>query len=218
MNKVKVAFFVFVLVSVLDILGIILEIPLLVYIFKPLILLSLIYLYVVFEPKRSAIYITALFFSFLGDVFLLLKGEDIYFMLGLVSFLIAHILFIKIVLSWLNTSSLRNKVLAFIPFFISFSSLMYLLKDSLGDKLIPVIVYGITISFFGVLAFLNYLNKKSTKEMYMLLGALVFICSDSVLAINKFYFSATILNVVVMVTYVLAQYLIYKSITQKKSY
>ena len=45
----------------------------------------------------------------------------------------------------------------------------------------------------------------------MFFGALVFIVSDAVLAINKFYYAALVLQVAVMVTYISAQYLIYTS-------
>ncbi|MBL4724524.1 MAG: lysoplasmalogenase, partial [Lutibacter sp.] len=95
MNKIKIALLVFVLVSVLDIIGIVFSIPILVLIFKPFILLSLIVLYRFSVSIKNRGYILALIFSFLGDVFLIFNGE-FYFIAGLLSFLISHILFIKI--------------------------------------------------------------------------------------------------------------------------
>ncbi|MBL4939753.1 MAG: lysoplasmalogenase, partial [Lutibacter sp.] len=185
------------------------------YAFKPLILASLLVLYTFSVSKRNKWYLLALIFSFLGDVFLLFEGK-LFFMIGLVSFLIAHILFIKIILGWLTKSSLYNVVVAFIPFLITFSGLIYVLKDSLNELLIPVIIYGITISMFGVVSLLNLLNTKTTKALWMFFGALVFITSDSILAINKFYFSKEIFEILVMVTYIVAQYLIYRSMILKK--
>ena len=207
MKKLKIALVVFVLVSVLDIIGIVFKSPFIVYVFKPLIILSLIALYTFSVSNRNKWYLLALIFSFLGDVFLLFEGK-LFFMIGLVSFLIAHILFIKIILGWLTKSSLYNVVGAFIPFLITFSGLIYVLKDSLNELLIPVIIYGITISMFGVVSLLNLLNTKTTKALWMFFGALVFITSDSILAINKFYFSKEIFEILVMVTYIVAQYLI----------
>ena len=199
----------------LDIIGIIFKFPILVYAFKPLVLLSLLALYTYSVSNRNKWYILALVFSFLGDVFLLFEGQ-LFFMIGLVSFLIAHILFIKIILSWLTKSSLFNITVSFIPFLITFSGLIYVLKDSLNELLIPVIIYGITISIFGVVSLLNYLNTKTTKALWMFFGALVFIISDSILAIHKFYFSKEILGILVMATYIVAQYLIYRSMILKK--
>ena len=86
--------------------------------------------------------------------------------------------------------------------------------------LVPVIIYGLTISTFGAVSFLDFLNTKSKKSLLMLLGAVVFMVSDSLLAINKFYNPAHILEVFVMITYVLAQYLIFRSMildTEKSS-
>jgi uncharacterized membrane protein YhhN len=215
MNKIKVASFIFVLVSVLDIIGIILKVSSLIFVFKPLILLSLLFLYIISVIAINKWYVMALLFSFLGDVFLLFEGA-LFFIVGLGSFLIAHILFIKIVLGWLHKSSLNNKIVAFIPFLITFSGLIYVLKDFLNELLIPVIIYGVTISIFGAISLLNYLNSKTTKGLWMFLGALVFISSDSILAINKFYISKEILGILVMVTYIVAQYLIYRSMILKK--
>ncbi len=210
MNKVKVIFFVFVLVSVVDIIGIIFKLPSLIVIFKPFILPLLVALYAVSVTKRNIWYVMALIFSFLGDVFLLFEGS-LFFIGGLVFFLAAHFLFIRIVISWLQKSSFQHKILAFIPFIITFSVLIYVLKDTLNELLIPVIIYGITISLFGAISLLNYLNSRSVKSLWMFLGSVVFIASDSILAIDKFSFSIPLFKVLIMVTYVSAQYLIYRS-------
>ncbi|MBT8317128.1 MAG: lysoplasmalogenase [Lutibacter sp.] len=210
MDKIKVTFFVFVLVSILDIIGIILEIPFLRYIFKPLIILSLLFLYTFSVQKRLKWYLFALGFSFLGDVLLMFEGE-LFFITGLVSFLIAHFLFIKIVLSRIQKYSVLKIIFSIIPFFIVFSLLIFTLKNSLDEMLIPVIIYGLTISTLGVVSLIDFMNNKSRKSLLMFLGAIVFMLSDSVLAIDKFYFEEHFNKIVIMFTYVLAQYLIFRS-------
>ena len=216
MNKIKVFFFAFVLVSILDIIGIIFKIPSLIFIFKPLILPSLLVLYVKSVSKRNRIYIMALIFSFFGDVFLLFSGE-LYFIIGLVSFLIAHFLFIKIVVARIQKTPIVRIISSVILFFMVFSLLIFVLKNSLGELLIPVIIYGLTISTFGAVSLIDYLNTNSKKSLLMLIGASVFIVSDAVLAINKFYESVHIFEIIVMITYVLAQYLIYRSLIMEKN-
>jgi len=215
MNKIKVFFFAFVLVSILDIIGIIFKIPSLIFIFKPLILPFLLVLYVKSVSKRNRIYIMALIFSFFGDVFLLFSGE-LYFIIGLVSFLITHFLFIKIVVGEIQKTPIVRIILSAILFFMVFSLLIFFLKNSLGELLIPVIIYGLVISTFGAVSLIDYLNKNSKKSLLMLIGASVFIVSDAVLAINKFYESAHLFEIIVMITYVLAQYLIYRSMILDK--
>ncbi len=191
----------------------------LVYIFKPLIIFSLLFLYVFSLPKRIKWYVMALELSFFGDVLLLFSGE-LFFMGGLVSFLMAHFLFIKIVISRIKEVNFLKALFSAIPFLAVFGLLIFTLKDSLHEMLASVVIYGLTIATFGAVSFFDFLNTKSKKSLLMLFGAVVFMISDSLLAINKFYNPAHILEVFVMVTYVLAQYLIFMSMiseTEKSS-
>ena len=210
MSKSKIAFLVFIIVSVLDIVGVIFKIPTLIYVFKPLILFSLIFLYVFSLPKRLKWYVMALELCFFGDVLLMFNGE-LFFIAGLISFLLAHFLFIKIVIGRLQKTAIIKIATSIIPFLIIVSLLIFTIKDNLNEMLLPVIIYGLTISTFGVVSLIDFQNTKSKKSFLMLIGAIVFMISDSVLAINKFYYSTHLFEVVIMVTYILAQYLIYRS-------
>lgn len=212
----KIALFVFVLISVLDIIGIIFKVESLLFLFKPFILLSLLFLYSksVFEINKW--YATALIFSFFGDVFLMYPGQ-FFFKIGLVSFLIAHLLFIKIVLKRIVEVSFFNILKAVIPIGIFLSLLIFTIKDSLNELLFPVLIYGFTISTFGVVSLIDYLETKTIQSLWMFIGAIIFMISDSLLALNKFYNPAHIFEVGIMVTYITAQYLIFRSMVQKNA-
>lgn len=219
MDKIKITFFVFLLASIMDIIGIVFSVPILIYIFKPLIILSLLFLYVFSLPKRLKWYVMALELCFFGDVFLMFSGE-LFFMAGLVSFLVAHILFIKIVINRIKEVNFLKGLFSAIPFLAVFGLLIFTLKDALHEMLWPVIIYGLTIATFGTVSLLDFLNTKSKKSLLMLSGAVVFMISDSLLAINKFYNPAHVLEVIIMSTYVLAQYFIFRSMileTEKSS-
>lgn len=216
MHKNQVGFVIFLLVSLADIVGIAFNIPVLILIFKPLIIPSLLLLYVFSVQKRNKTYIMALIFSFFGDVFLL-SSEEINFMAGLGSFLIAHILFIKIVLKRIQTTKASTIVIAIIPYFLLLVGLLKVLYSSLNELLIPVIIYGITISLFGVVALIDFLNSKSKQAYLMLVGSTFFIVSDSFLAINKFYLTNKLFAVTVMITYVVAQFFIFKSMVVEEN-
>ncbi|NDK18698.1 MAG: lysoplasmalogenase [Zetaproteobacteria bacterium] len=86
------------------------------------------------------------------------------------------------------------------------------LKGHLGAFKIPVVVYGLVISSFGALCFINNLQQKDKASAVLLIGALLFMLSDSLLAVNKFYRSIEILNLLVMLTYIAAQYLIFRAV------
>ncbi len=216
MNKIKISFFLFVLASIVDIIGIIFSIPILVFIFKPFIILSLLFLYVFSLPKRLKWYVMALELCFFGDVFLMFSRE-LFFIAGLVSFLIAHVLFVKIVVGRIKEFNFLKVIYSAIPFLMVFSLLIFTLKESLHEMLWPVIIYGLAIATFGTVSLIDFLNTKSKKSLLMLSGAIIFMISDSLLAINKFYNPAHLFEVGVMVTYIIAQYLIFRSMVQKNA-
>ncbi|QOD60849.1 lysoplasmalogenase [Polaribacter haliotis] len=212
--KITTASILFLAVVIFHIYGL-LESETLAFFTKPFLTITLVIIYLVSVKKPSFWYVSALFFSFWGDVFLLFK-ED-FFLFGLASFLFAHILYIKISADFLKKIKPHKILLVSFPFVIIFIGLLWLLKDDLGDFLIPVIVYGITISSFGAITLLNYVEEKRTENLWLFLGALIFIISDSVLAINKFYEAREMFEVVIMVTYIIAQYLICKALIAKDS-
>jgi len=213
--KVRILTFLFIIVSLGDMLGVVFNLDVLRTIFKPLLMLTLLLLYLVSKRNFNKWYIGALGFSFFGDVLLMFQGE-IYFMLGLISFLIAHIIYIKIVMDWLNKPNLKSIVVAAVPFLIIFFALINLLKNNLNEMFVPVVVYGITISIMGLVSLLYYQNSKSLSAIFMVFGASLFIISDAVLAINKFYNTNEIFPITIMLTYITAQYLIYKAVITRK--
>ncbi|WP_406843185.1 lysoplasmalogenase [Flavobacterium soyae] len=162
------------------------------------------------------ILITALVFSWIGDVILLFADiAEIYFILGLVSFLIAHIMYCI-----LFNRQIKEKVKKDAIIFI-FGSLIiacYLigmlsvLLPALGDLKIPVIIYASVISVMLLFAYNGLLIWKKPANQYVFFGALFFVVSDSILAINKFHMPIQKSSFIIMLTYLVAQYLIVKGI------
>jgi len=211
MKKNRLFLGVFIVVSVLYVIGILIDNITVRLIFKPLIILSLMGYYIESVRVKSKLFIWALFFSFLGDVFLLFESE-LYFMLGLGAFLISHTLFIALVINSIGVSSVKQKIIATIPFVITFTSLLLLLKNSLGALLLPVVVYGFVISVFGIVSLVNYFAYKSKASFLLLLGSVFFVTSDSILAINKFYEPKNYYPAIVIITYIVAQFLICRAV------
>ena len=208
MMKTKSLTILFFTVSILDIVGVAFNNSLLQIIFKPLIIPSLIALYYFSIDKKNNWYVVALIFSFLGDVLLMDKNN--LFLFGIAAFLITQLLYIKIIASQLKKSNFIQKSIALTPFVIFFFVLITVLKDNLNQFLVPVIIYGIAISVFGVIALLNYQINKTKTAQLLIIGAVIFIASDSIIALHKFHEPKSFYPVAIMITYVLAQYLIYK--------
>ena len=96
MNKI-VPLIAFILFCLIDFLGIYLEKQMMINFAKPMLMVTLFWYYYSNTKKLNKHFVFGLLFSFLGDVFLLGTGE-LYFILGLICFLIAHIFYIIMVL------------------------------------------------------------------------------------------------------------------------
>jgi len=204
----KLALWIFFTVSVLDIVGVSINNSWLQLICKPLIIPTLVLLYYITSKSKNKWYITALFFSFLGDLLLLDKSN--LFLYGIAAFLITQILYIFIISKGLSRALWKTKLASGAPFLVFFVILINILKPGLGDFLIPVVIYGLAISVFGTVSLLNYLVTKDQRSLNLLLGAILFIMSDSMIALHKFYAAQNFYPVAIMITYVAAQYLIYR--------
>ncbi|MDR6761301.1 putative membrane protein YhhN [Flavobacterium sp. 2755] len=186
-------------------------------------LIPLLIVGVYFSKKfpTQKILLTALVFSWIGDVILLFADiAEIYFILGLVSFLISHIIYCV-----LFNRQIKEKVKKDTIIFI-FGSLIiacYLigmlsvLLPALGDLKIPVIVYASVISVMLLFAYNGLLIWKKPANQYVFFGALFFVVSDSILAINKFHMTIQKSSFIIMLTYLVAQYLIVKGILKLNS-
>ncbi|WP_460219483.1 lysoplasmalogenase [Psychroserpens sp. MEBiC05023] len=181
------------------------------YLTKPAITLSLLtFFWLNSNHINNAIRILttlALVFSLAGDSLLMFVNKSPnYFLFGLVAFLIAHIMY---VLVFLKHRSKNTNPIGFIIFLLLYAAgLFYFLKNGLQDMLIPVVVYMVVILSMATTAFLRKGNVTTWSYMLVFLGAILFMISDSILALNKFYKPLAYSGISIMTTYALAQYFI----------
>ena len=147
--------------------------------------------------KIDLLFVLGLIFSFFGDLFLLFSWG---FLPGLGSFLLAHVFYI-FCFRKLATPFSTKKYLPLILIYLF--ALIYLLFPHLNEMKIPVIVYGIVISAMLWVAL-------KTQNRLLIIGALLFVVSDSILSFRLFMVKGLIYDVLVMLTYVLAQYFLVK--------
>jgi len=183
------------------------------YITKPLLMPLLIVLFI-FETKDLASslkkwIILALAFSWTGDVLLMFESMNgNFFIFGLVAFLLAHIFYILYFENVIRKEGLNKNYWWFLPVIIYYVSLIYILSPHLGDMKLPVRIYGIVISYMLIQALQAGRIKDLSAATLMIGGAILFITSDSILAINKFYESFEYAGIAIMLTYGIAQALI----------
>jgi len=197
--------------------GVFLKIPILSIGLKPLLMPILMWWIWVEGRKANGIrdvrlIYGALFFSWLGDLFLMVPGDSfIFFLAGLVSFLLAHLTYIL----WFSArvrghrGFLRRQPVWILPvalFYIGFMGV--LLPHIAGGLKVAVMVYAFVIC--GMLLSVAHTRGilGNIPFRMVLAGAVSFVLSDSLLALNKFTpvgELAAIMPGMVMVTYILAQ-------------
>lgn len=160
----------------------------------------------IIDKKNKAIYI-GLFFSWLGDIFLMFET---YFIPGLLCFLITHISYIVYFASLKGhkQSYLQQRPVMLLVILAYLLELLYMLWPGLGGLKIPVIVYATVISAMFAMAAWQYEKIDRLASIYFIVGSFLFVLSDSVLAIDKFIQPLPMGGILVMSTYVAAQLLI----------
>lgn len=163
-----------------------------------------------FETKKWLLF--ALLFSWIGDCILMFADRgELYFIFGLIAFLIAHILFIRLFFRQKSENKHSKNPLfwiGFIGIIIYLVSMLVFLFPTLGDLKFPVGIYAMTISIMLVIALKGAFNWKNSSKYIVLLGAVFFVTSDSILAINKFHSPITLATFWIMLTYLIAQFCI----------
>jgi len=168
---------------------------------KPIPLLILIGLIKWNSPYKRFISL-GLILSLVGDI--ILESFKL-FVPGLIAFLVAHVFYI---LAFLRKSS-NPKPLSSIPFYAYGILLFLFLYGSLGELVLPVLVYMFIIC---TMLWRSFIQQKVDKlSAYAFYGALIFTISDSLIAISKFYQDFYLAPLLVMLTYWVGQFLIYKS-------
>jgi uncharacterized membrane protein YhhN len=167
-----------------------------------------------FSSKKYLL--TALLFSWFGDIILLFADRnELYFIIGLVAFLLSHIAYIVLFNKQIKAKKSKSSTVFWIGIALIIAYLIImiaLLLPNLGDLTIPVFIYALVISTMLLFAFKGFLLWETPANWYILLGAIVFVSSDSILAFNKFYQPVMRSSFLIMVTYLAAQYLIVSGI------
>lgn len=187
------------------------------FISKPVLMpLLIIYAFtrIVKKKKLFTLLIISLTFSWMGDVLLLMdNGTSNYFMFGLIAFLLAHIGYIIMN----HNSRYANTASALLPtqqmrylfiLILAGSAIVYVLYPHLGDLKLPVIIYAGVLTYMVISALYRYGRTQGRSFALVFCGALFFMLSDAMLAVNKFVESFSYAGFWVMFTYASAQFLI----------
>jgi uncharacterized membrane protein YhhN len=211
--KNKVALYIFIRYSIFYLAMIALNQEEIARYLKPFLLpLLVVAVYLSEKFKTKTLLLTALTFSWIGDVILLFADKsEIYFILGLVAFLVSHVFYIVLFSKQTISKTISNKLsfgagigLILLYFF----GMITTLGPKLGSLTIPVVIYAVVISTMLFYALKGSFQWNTIPYQSVLIGAVFFISSDSILAFNKFDQPIPYASFLIMITYLAAQFCI----------
>jgi len=177
------------------------------YLFKPLTIIFIILIALQSKFPTSSFYkyaiIAGLLFSLAGDIFLMLPRDR--FIPGLVSFFVAHLFYIA---AFIFESGQDLPNLSAMPFVIYGILMLRLLWPHLGKMRLPVLAYVLIILMMGWTATGRWIWTMKAGSLFTFLGAILFIISDSMLAVDRFKGRFKGAQAYILTTYFAAQWLI----------
>jgi uncharacterized membrane protein YhhN len=212
--------YVFLLVSIMDILFVANGEADLRYFSKPFIIISLWGYFITSSTAirgtilRNAIS-AALLFCWAGDILLLFPNLFLY---GLGAFLMAHLCYIfAFKIAQINPFAIGkvNFIKLFLynlPIYFVAAFVFFLINPGLGTMKIPVIIYLIVIVLMVTVARERFGKTNAVSFWQVFLGGIFFLISDGILALNMFYQPFPESGVLVMGTYIFAQFLIIRGL------
>ncbi len=164
-----------------------------IYVIKPLCTLLVVAMALLsfIEPTRNSLYSWGVLFGLLlslgGDVALMFQENPRYFRLGLVLFLLAHVVY-AVVLGLLGRFSTRD-ILSTAVLVLAGAGFYLLMKPNLGKMRLPVLAYVVVISVMVSRAVSTLASPVfgHAQAWMVTVGAVLFYISDVILAAARFW-------------------------------
>ncbi|MHA1804039.1 MAG: lysoplasmalogenase [Promethearchaeota archaeon] len=212
---------IYLIMAVADIIVVEKRLKKLEYVFKCSLMPLLIFYYVVSTvgtAMMDVLIILALIGGFFGDFFLVLENEEKWFIFGMLAFLLGHVFYIlsfmfslwSYFVAGISINLVFIILLLFIPVVVLIGFTYPKFNKFLGEMNIPVHVYMIAILIMHVFATLRVIRFGVFSFILTWLGSILFISSDSLIAIKTFNKELKLRHVdaVIMATYILGQFFI----------
>jgi len=184
-----------------------------VYVFKPLTMVFILLIAILLRRPGDSLYkyaiIAGLLCSLAGDIFLMLPSDR--FIPGLASFLTAHLCYIT---AFTSATAFRFSYWPLAPFVLYGIVTFRILSPHLGKMRVPVVAYMLVILAMGWQAWERLIRTGQTGALLASVGAVLFIVSDTSLAVNRFRAQFKGGRVLTLGTYFAAQWFIALSVQQ----
>ncbi len=192
------------------------------YAVKPFIMVWMAVYFLAFRKKKAFTLpiLLAFFFSWTGDMFLMFSGgyeNELFFYLGIGGFLLAQLTFIYVYTRRAETKVpglVHRKPLLSLPFLGFVAGIyIFLMPDLEGIMKLVILLYALSLMFMSMMALNRKHRVAHLSYLFVFVGSLLFLLSDSMIAINKFSVEIPEAGFWIMLSYMSAQYLITRGLT-----
>lgn len=175
------------------------------YYTKPLMMPLILAFYLLMSRETDPLIVTALCFALMGDIFLLITDNNTLFRLGTAAYMGTYLLFSTILVMRFKDAQFSSMQLATALFFALSGLLVvviFLWKYLLNMKTLGLF-YMLTHSALLFLCILQFGHIATPKAIHCLLGAVLLIISDFIVAWRRFRFDFHYSGIYIIITYVI---------------
>lgn len=208
-----------IIIVVVELTGRITENINLEYYVKPLIMIWMAVYFLIFRKKKEFTLpvLVAFFFSWVGDNMLMFSGNnELFFFAGVGGFFIAQLTYIFIFSKFSENGGkgyLQQHLIVGILFLAYVAGIYFLLDPGLEGVMKPVIlIYALSLIGMSMMALNRHSRVNYPSFLMVFIGSVLFVISDSMIALNKFFVEFSLAGFWIMITYISAQYLIMRGL------
>ena len=198
--------------TIIEVLAELFSFKVILFAFRPLIALLLMYLYWITSKERNVFFFISIFFLLLTSIFII--SESLPFLIvGLAGIVIHRILLILYVIKLNKVKDFLPILIAVIPFIFIFSYLLSISDEIPKESYYPLVIQNILVSILGGVVLSNYFMNETKNTPWLSIFGVLSIALYFIVFIEKCFLPnlpPTYFRPLGMILYVTSYYAFYK--------
>lgn len=198
--------------SIIEVLAELFSFKVILFAFRPLVAILLIYLYWVTSKERSVLFYMTVFFLLLTSIFILFESI-LFLILGLIGIFTHRILLIFYIIKLNKIKDFVPILIAIIPFVFIFSYLLSISDEIPKGSYYPLVAQNILVSILAGVILSNYFMNDSNNSPWLAIFGLLSTALYFTVFIEKCFLSnlpPTYFRPLAMILYVTSYYSFYR--------
>jgi hypothetical protein len=198
--------------AIIEVLAELFSFKVILFAFRPLIALLILYLYWITSKERSILFCITTFFLLLTSIFIVLESK-LFLRLGVAGIIVHRILLIFYIIKLNKVKDFIPVLIAVIPFVFIFSYLLSISDGIPEGSYYPLLVQNILVSIIGGVILSNYFMNETTNTPWLSIFGVLFVGLYFTVFIEKLFLNnlpPTYFRPLGMVLYVMSYYAFYK--------